>query len=80
MTSSFAEFMEMARERHPEAFATSGPDAFSLATDAGPIEFVHAAGDPAGAIVRARQEREIETTLELVEIIRSALPAAALRE
>ena len=34
----------------------------------------------AGAIVRARQEREIETTLELVEIIRSAMPAAALRE
>ena len=34
----------------------------------------------AGAIVRARQEREIETTLELVEIIRSAMPDAALRE
>ena len=34
----------------------------------------------AGAIVRARQERPIETTLELVEIIRSAMPAAALRE
>ena len=34
----------------------------------------------AGAIVRARQERPIETTLELVEIIRSAMPSAALRE
>ncbi len=34
----------------------------------------------AAAIVRARQEKEIETTLELVEIIRSAMPAAALRE
>ena len=34
----------------------------------------------AAAIVRARQERPIETTLELVEIIRSAMPAAALRE
>ena len=34
----------------------------------------------ASAIVRARQERSIETTLELVEIIRSAMPAAALRE
>ncbi len=34
----------------------------------------------ASAIVRARQERPIETTLELVEIIRSAMPAAALRE
>jgi 16S rRNA (cytosine1402-N4)-methyltransferase len=34
----------------------------------------------AAAIVRARQEREIETTLELVDIIRSAMPAAALRE
>ena len=34
----------------------------------------------AGAIVRARQERPLETTLELVEIIRSAMPAAALRE
>ena len=34
----------------------------------------------AAAIVRARGERPIETTLELVEIIRSAMPAAALRE
>ena len=34
----------------------------------------------AAAIVRARQLKEIETTLELVEIIRSAMPAAALRE
>ncbi|MBQ6404114.1 MAG: 16S rRNA (cytosine(1402)-N(4))-methyltransferase RsmH [Oscillospiraceae bacterium] len=34
----------------------------------------------AAAIVRARQESAIETTLELVEIIRSAMPAAALRE
>ena len=34
----------------------------------------------AAAIVRARQQKEIETTLELVEIIRSAMPAAALRE
>ena len=34
----------------------------------------------AAAIVRARQERAVETTLELVEIIRSAMPAAAQRE
>ena len=34
----------------------------------------------AAAIVRARQERPVETTLELVEIIRSAMPAAAQRE
>ncbi|MBQ3263350.1 MAG: 16S rRNA (cytosine(1402)-N(4))-methyltransferase RsmH [Oscillospiraceae bacterium] len=34
----------------------------------------------AAAIVHARQESAIETTLELVEIIRSAMPAAALRE
>lgn len=33
-----------------------------------------------GAILRARQEKPIETTLELVDIIRSAMPAAALRE
>ena len=32
------------------------------------------------AIVKARGERPIETTLELVDIIKSALPAAALRE
>lgn len=31
-------------------------------------------------ILRARTERPIETTLELVEIIRSAMPAKALRE
>lgn len=31
-------------------------------------------------ILRARAERPIETTLELVEIIRSAMPAKALRE
>lgn len=34
----------------------------------------------AGAICRRREERPIETTLELVDIIRSAMPAAALRE
>lgn len=32
------------------------------------------------AIVRARQEKPIETTLELAELIRGAMPAAALRE
>ena len=34
----------------------------------------------ATAICRAREERPVETTLELVDIIRSAMPAAALRE
>lgn len=34
----------------------------------------------ARAIVRARQDKPVETTLELVEIIRSALPPKALRE
>jgi 16S rRNA (cytosine1402-N4)-methyltransferase len=34
----------------------------------------------ASAICRARNETEIETTLQLVEIIRSAMPSAALRE
>lgn len=34
----------------------------------------------AAAIVRAREKRPITTTLELVDIIRSAMPAAALRE
>lgn len=34
----------------------------------------------AAAICRRREERAIETTLELVDIIRSAMPAAALRE
>ena len=34
----------------------------------------------AAAIVRGREERPIETTLQLAEIIRSAMPAAALRE
>ena len=38
------------------------------------------AGRIATAIVRRRAERPIETTLELVEIIRGAMPAAALRE
>ena len=33
-----------------------------------------------GAICRRRAEKPIETTLELVDIIRSAMPAAALRE
>ena len=32
------------------------------------------------AIVQARESAPIETTLELVDIIRSAMPAAALRE
>ncbi len=32
------------------------------------------------AIVRAREKRPIETTTELAELIRSAMPAAALRE
>lgn len=34
----------------------------------------------AHAIVRARERKKIETTLELVEIIKSAMPPAALRE
>lgn len=34
----------------------------------------------AAAIVKRRQEREIATTLELVEVIKSAMPATALRE
>ena len=34
----------------------------------------------AGAIVRARGQAPIETTLQLVDVIRSAMPAAALRE
>ncbi len=34
----------------------------------------------AGAIVRARDKGGIETTLQLVEVIRSAMPASALRE
>ena len=34
----------------------------------------------AGAIVRVRGQRPIETTLELVDVIRSAMPAQALRE
>ena len=34
----------------------------------------------AAAIVRMRQEQPIETTLELVDVIRSAMPSAALRE
>ena len=34
----------------------------------------------AAAICRRRQERPIDTTLELVDVIRSAMPAAALRE
>lgn len=34
----------------------------------------------ASAILRARQDKPISTTLELVEVIRSAMPAQALRE
>jgi 16S rRNA (cytosine1402-N4)-methyltransferase len=34
----------------------------------------------ASSIVRRREQKPIETTLELVEIIKSAMPAAALRE
>ena len=34
----------------------------------------------AAAIVRKREVRPIETTLELVDVIRSAMPAAGLRE
>ena len=34
----------------------------------------------AAAIVRRREEKPIATTLELVEVIKSAMPAAALRE
>lgn len=34
----------------------------------------------AGAILRRRSDKPIETTLQLVEVIKSAMPAAALRE
>ena len=54
MSMGFSEFMAMARERHAETFAKGERESFSLASEAGAIEFIHAAGDPAGAIVRAR--------------------------
>ena len=54
MASSFTEFAAEARERHAGAFAAAERDAFSIATEAGAIEFIHAAGDPVGAVVRAR--------------------------
>ena len=38
------------------------------------------AGQIAAAIVRRREDKPIETTLELVEIIKSTMPAKALRE
>ena len=38
------------------------------------------AGRIAGQIVRTREDKPIETTGELVEVIRRAMPAAALRE
>lgn len=38
------------------------------------------AGNIAAAIVRRREERPVATTLELVDIIKSAMPAKALRE
>ena len=38
------------------------------------------AGAIAGAIVRVRERAPVETTLQLVEIIKSAMPAQALRE
>ena len=38
------------------------------------------AGQIAAAIVRRRTDKPIETTLELVEVIKSAMPAKALRE
>ena len=34
----------------------------------------------ASAICKKREEKPIETTLELVDVIRSAMPAQALRE
>lgn len=37
-------------------------------------------GRIASKIVRVREDKPIETTLELVDVIRSAMPAAALRE
>ena len=40
----------------------------------------HYAPQIAGAICRRRAEKTIETTLELADIIRAAMPAAALRE
>lgn len=38
------------------------------------------AGRIAGAIVRRREEKPVETTAELVEVIRAAMPPQALRE
>lgn len=38
------------------------------------------AGAVAAAIVRTREERPVETTFQLVDLIKSAMPAAALRE
>ena len=55
----------------------SGDELRRILTDYGEERYAPAI---ARAIVQARARRPIETTLELVDIIRSAMPAKALRE
>ncbi len=72
--------MRMSREGMSAADAVntlSAPELRKIISTYGEERF---AASIAGAIVAAREKKKIETTLELVDIIRSGMPAAAARE
>lgn len=54
MNMTFEDLSALAESRYGEAFASGGESVFSLAVDAGAVEFLRAAGDPAVAVVRAK--------------------------
>ena len=54
MNTTFEEFSALAESQYGEAFAPGDGGFFSIAGEAGIVEFAHAAGDPASAIVRVK--------------------------
>ena len=54
MNATFEDFSALAESRYGGAYASGGGGMFSVALETLTVEFLRAAGDPAGAIVRAR--------------------------
>ena len=54
MNNTFEDLSALAESQYGDAFAPGDGGFFSLAGDAGRVDFVHAAGDPSSAIVRAK--------------------------
>lgn len=54
MNETFDDLSGIAQRDYGEAFAPDEGGSFSIAAEMGAVEFIHAAGEPAAAVVRAK--------------------------